>query len=81
MMYVMTPYSSRSYITPNKLYKFTPDERFANSGYIRDDKGHQIFICLKSCAHLDGRSWMLVEKPKQAENKGLWNAIKKILKK
>lgn len=81
MMYVMTPYSNRKYITPNTLYEYTPHERFANSGYIRDDKGHQIFICLKNCAHLDGRTWTLIEKPKQPENKGLWNVLKKFLKK
>lgn len=81
MMYVMTPYSNRKYITPNTLYEYTPHERFANSGYIRDDKGHQIFICLKNCAHLDGLTWTLIEEPKQPENKGLWNAIKKFLKK
>ena len=81
MKYVMTPYSSRSYITPNKLYKFTPDERMSTYGYIKDDKGYKLFISLKSCAYLDDRPWTLVEEPKQAENKGLWNAIKKFLKK
>ena len=71
-------------ITPGKMYDFTPardDENPPTIGYIKDDKGYKLFISLKSCAYLDDRPWTLVEEPKQAENKGLWNALKKFLKK
>lgn len=47
MMYVMTPYSNRKYITPNTLYEYTPHERFANSGYIRDDRDTRFLFALK----------------------------------
>ena len=50
-------------------------------GYIKDDKGYKLFISIKSCAYLDDRPWTLIEEPKQPENKGLWNALQKILKK
>lgn len=79
-MYVMTPYSSRRYITPNKLYTFIPDKELPSYGYIKDDKGYKLFISLKSCAYLDDRPWTLVEEPKQPENQGLWNSIKKFVK-
>ena len=45
-MYVMTPYSSRRYITPNKLYTFIPDKELPSYGYIVDDMWHKIFIRL-----------------------------------
>lgn len=78
-MYVMTPYSSRRYITPNKLYTFIPDKELPSYGYIVDDMWHKIFIRLGGCSHLDGRPWSVFEDPKEPRNQELWAEIKKNL--
>jgi len=55
-----------NYLTLGKEYDFDPEPQ--NGGWIRDDNDDRTYILMKSCAHIGGGDWEIVEE-KPVESK------------
>jgi hypothetical protein len=61
---VKAPEGCEDYLTPGKEYKVRSAKRRSDTFFvfeITDDEGGNLFCLLRSCGHLVGKDWIIVE--------------------